>query len=200
MTLIHDIMAYQKAPQPETVPRNDSLDSSAYDPAIHQPEMLLIACVDARKDPIQDLGIPKGKSLILRNISAFIRGPSNDAEECVSEAAALEFAVTAMKVKHIAVMGHTDCGGIRASVNNTPLPHIKKYLSPFEKLKDTADYEKASPDEKICMLENRTIRASVENLMRYPFIADAVTQGRLSIHGWLIDITTGKLKEIITKG
>jgi carbonic anhydrase len=79
----------------------------------HNPEMLLIGCVDARKDPISDLGIPKGKSLILRNVAALVH-PEH--EKRLTESAALAFAVREMKVKHVAVMGHTDCGGIRAAL------------------------------------------------------------------------------------
>jgi carbonic anhydrase len=101
----------------------------------HCPEMLLIGCVDARKDPTSDLGIARGRALILRNIAALIRGASVAPEQRETEAAALEFAVKVMKVKHIVVMGHTDCGGIRASLLDVELSSIKTYLSPLTDLK-----------------------------------------------------------------
>jgi carbonic anhydrase len=121
MSLIDDILNKQKT-------QNFSAKQEVPE---HKPEMLLIGCVDARKDPISDLGIEKGKALILRNLAALIRGISVAASQRETEAAALEFAVKVVQVKHIVAMGHTDCGGIRACMMDVELTAIKNYLSPL---------------------------------------------------------------------
>lgn len=173
----------------------DNSDSESGFPE-HQPEMLLIGCVDARKDPIKDLGIPKGKALILRNIAALIRGTSVKAEQRETEAAALEFAVKVMKVKHIAVMGHTDCGGIRAALTDIELPDIKNYLSPLDAIKEEAKQSGKSLDEQARILEKEAVKLSVQNLKSYPYIQDAIDKGELEIHGWILDIANGDLNKV----
>ena len=163
----------------------------------HKPEMLLIGCVDARKDPIADLGIPRGKALILRNIAALIRGTSVAPEQRETEAAALEFAVKVMKVKHIAVMGHTDCGGIRAKLQDVALPAIKHYLLPLNQLRDDAVKSGLSEDECLRLMEKEAVRVSVENLLSYDYIKAASDAGELTVHGWLMDIDNGGIVEVV---
>lgn len=187
MNLIEKIKAHQSL---------KSFDSDSETP-VHQPEMLLIGCVDARKDPIADLGIPKGKCLILRNIAALIRGTSVEAKQRETEAAALEFAVKVMKVKHIAVMGHTDCGGIRASLMNVDFPDIKNYLSPLKALRQQVREQGISIEEQQSMLEKEAVRMSVQNLLTYDYIKERVDNGTLSVHGWIIDISCGELIDIV---
>src|SRR2546423_1266076 len=100
-------------------------------PPPHEPEMLLIGCIDARLN-ITDIGIPYGRALVFRDVAALVAGMSGDGDaEHLSEAAVLEFAVNVMRVKDIVVMGHTDCGGIRACLYGDITPdtqHIHKYL------------------------------------------------------------------------
>lgn len=163
----------------------------------HKPEMLLIGCVDARKDPIADLGIPRGKALILRNIAALIRGTSVVAEKRETEAAALEFAVKVMKVKYIVVMGHTDCGGIAAKLRDVELPAIKRYLSPLDDLKDEIVNSGLSGEEMHRAMEEGAVKMSVQNLLSYDYVREAKEAGELTIVGWLLDITSSKLVEIV---
>jgi len=162
----------------------------------NNPELLLIGCVDARKDPVQDLGIPRGKALILRNIAALIRGTSVKPEQRETEAAALEFAVKVMKVKHIAVMGHTDCGGIRAALMGTEFPDIRHYLSPLNDIRREVRDSDKTLEEQARILEIEAVKMSVENLKSYPYIAEAMDKGELELHGWVLDISTGDLNKV----
>lgn len=162
----------------------------------HKPEMLLIGCVDARKDPIQDLGIEKGQALILRNIAALIRGTSVKAEQRETEAAALEFAVKVMKVKHIAVMGHTHCGGIRAALLGIDLEDIKNYLSPLDEIRKEVRDSGKTVEEQSRILEKEAVKMSTKNLLSYDYIAEAVAKGELEIHGWVLDISNGDLQKV----
>lgn len=160
----------------------------------HEPEMLLIGCVDARKDPQADLGIPRGKALILRNIAALIRGACVESTQRETEAAALEFAVQVMGVKDIAVMGHTDCGGIRAALDGMHNhPAIRQYLAPLRMLKKEVLDSSTDTEEKAAILEQEAVKLSVRNLRTYPYIAAAEQDGRLTLHGWVLDTATSQL-------
>jgi len=189
MTIIDDILTRSVTVE---IPAGNEFKIPA-----NRPEMLLIGCVDARKDPIGDLGIEKGRALILRNIAALIRGTSVAPEQCETESAALEFAIKVMKVKHVAVMGHTDCGRIRAALQDLDYPCIRHYLSPLDDIKAEVKRHGGSLEDQALVLEREAVVMSVKNLRSYDYIAEAEVTGRLSLHGWIIDIVTGRLEEII---
>lgn len=159
----------------------------------HVPEMLLIGCVDARLDIIDDIGIPKGKALIKRNIAALIAGTKNNARGYLSESATLELAVDVMKVRHIAVMGHTGCGGIRVCVEGADAPHIQQYLAPLKTVRGDIAASDMSVDEQARRMEQEAVRLSIENLRSYESVRSAETEGRLTLHGWVIDTATRQL-------
>lgn len=153
-----------------------------------RPEMLLIGCVDARKDPMGDLGIPRGKALILRNVAALVHP---EAEGRLTESAALAFAVREVKVKHVAVMGHTACGGIRAAINGSPSYSLRDYLAPINIMKERVCAHVDGIDEQAAKLEREAVKYSVRALRTYDYITAAEGNGDLQLHGWVIDIATG---------
>lgn len=157
---------------------------------LHQPEMLLIGCVDARKDIIADLGIPRGRSLVLRNVAALVHP---EAEGRLTESAALAFAVREMKVKHVAVMGHTDCGGIHAALAGSSSYSLRDYLAPIKKIKEEVVDRSDNLKEQRWMLEQEAVKYSIRSLRSYDYIAAAEAEGALQLHGWVLDIATGKL-------
>jgi carbonic anhydrase len=159
----------------------------------HEPEMLLIGCVDARLDIIDDVGIPKGKALVMRNIAALVAGAHEESAERPIEAATLEFAVTVMKVKHIAVMGHTDCGGIRAQLEGLDIPQMKKYLDPLEMVHRQVQERGGNKQKQAREMEQAAVRLSLKNLRTYASVKEAERAGRLQIHGWVIDVATQQL-------
>lgn len=158
----------------------------------HQPDLLLIGCVDARKDIISDLGIPKGRALILRNVAALIHP---EAEGRLTESAALAFAVREIGVKHIGVMGHTDCGGIRAALEGSSSYSLRDYLAPIHSLRNEVIRRTKGEGEREqrWQLEQEAVKYSVRALRTYDYIAAAEAEGRLKLHGWLLDISTGLL-------
>lgn len=156
----------------------------------HQPEMLLIGCVDARKDIIDDLGIPKGKALVLRNVAALVHP---EPERRLTESAALAFAVRHMRVKHIAVMGHTDCGGIRAAIEGISSYSLRDYLQPINDIRDHVCGVSDDLSEQRWLLEQEAVRYSVRSLRTYDYIAEAEAAGELTLHGWVLDIASGRL-------
>lgn len=170
--------------------RQLQLPSDVNETPEHRPEMLLIGCVDARKDIIGDLGIPKGKALVLRNVAALVH-PEH--EKRLTESAALAFAVRHVKVKHIAVMGHTDCGGIRAAIEGISSYSLRDYLAPITTIRNHVCSQTGDNAEQRWMLEQEAVRYSIRSLRTYDYIAEAETSGEVQLHGWVLDISTGKI-------
>ncbi len=173
-------------------------------PPSHKPKMLLIGCIDARLDPVKDLGIAQGEALILRNIAASVppyKAPdASVAPEASSVAAAVEFFIHNFPapeedgIKHIAVAGHTDCGGLKACCGGgigAPYEHLPNYIHGLDDVR-AAVMKKAAgqgwdQEELLHQIERESVRRSVENLMGYPAVAQAVAEGKLQLHGWVLD-------------
>jgi carbonic anhydrase len=155
----------------------------------HNPEILLIGCVDARLDPHGDIGITKGKALIYRNIAALVAGSNGGAGDRLSVAAALEFAINSMHVKKIVVMGHTACGGIRAFLegDSENTHYIHDYLMPLEDVRIQAHKKGESSEQQARSMERAAVRFSLENLMTYDVVRNAVAAGKLELTGWMLD-------------
>lgn len=193
-------------------------------PPKHQPEMLYIGCVDARLDPIDDIGIEKGNALIFRNIGAIVpKDERHDAAlnrampaglripQHASIGAVLEFFLNHLpleedKVKHIVVSGHTDCGGIRACRHSTCSGQDHYLPLYLENLKDTR--AKVMCEAKISgwddtqilrALEKESVRQSLANLLTYPLVRQAVERGKIEAHGWVIDIASRRIFEMNPK-
>lgn len=177
----------------------------------HNPEMLFIGCVDARLDPVQDLGIDKGKALITRSIAALIPPHRTlDGEvlpEASSVAATLEFFIKNFPspedgVKHIVVAGHTDCGGLKACKNGcgTEYEHLPNYIHLLDEVRETvmakAKAEGWNDEEILQELERESVRHSIGNLMHYPVVAEAVENGTVQLHGWVLDTATKRIHEM----
>jgi carbonic anhydrase len=165
-------------------------------PPEHRPVMLLMGCIDARLN-IKDIGLKDGEALIHRNIAALVAGTKGEHDpEHVSEAAVLEFAIDVMKVKEIVVMGHTDCGGINACLHGTAKEHIRQYLSPLNESRDEVKQRGGDITKQARAMEEAAVRQSVTNLMSYDVVKRAVSEGRLKLHGWVINTGTGRISEM----
>ncbi len=190
-------------------------------PQPHRPEMLYIGCVDARLDPIEDIGIPKGKALIFRNIAAVVSkrsdgqavdeshiSPSGEIPQNASVGAVLEFFLNhiphdADKPRHIVVAGHTDCGGLKAcrqghaGPQDEYLPRYLENLSPVRaKVMEKAQAHGWDQDRILKELEEESVRTSITNLMEYPAVKRAIDNGTLVIHGWVLDTGSHRIHEM----
>ena len=190
MTDIIDIIRAQQA----------GIPAGHVPPPNHEPEMLLIGCIDARLNIKSDIGIPDGKALIHRNIAALVRGkPSPDDKEGSSVAASVQFAINIMRVKHIVVMGHTDCGGIRACLdgNHThDTDHIRHYLAGLDPTREAVIAQGGNTQAQARAMEEAAVRQSVANLHTYDVVEQALADGRVDLHGWVIDTGTRRICEM----
>jgi carbonic anhydrase len=112
--------------------------------------------------------------------------------------AALEYAVQVLKVKHIVVLGHAQCGGIRAFVDQmaplTPGDFIGRWMAMFIKPGEKVgqrDHE--TMQEFVTRIEKAAVFRSLENLMTFPFVRNAVERGELHLHGGYFGVAEGSL-------
>ncbi|MCE2516701.1 MAG: carbonic anhydrase [Alphaproteobacteria bacterium] len=164
------------------------------------PKAMVISCCDSRVHSMALFGGKAGDFFIHRNIANLIP-PFNPDGDNHGTSAAVEYAVTVLKVAHLIVLGHSGCGGINGGFHAcdqsdgtpysgpSPIQHWLGLLKPaFDKL----DHSKAE-DDRINDLEKLSILVSIENLMGFPFVQDALAEDRLSIHGLWHDIGGGTL-------
>lgn len=159
------------------------------------PESLVIACCDSRADPAQIFDAGPGELFVVRNVANLVP-PYEHGGGLHGVSAALEFAITALKVRHVVVMGHGGCGGVAASLSAAQHRPIGTFIAPWVQLLDEprdrllAD---ATGDPQTA-LEHAGIGTSLANLETFPFVRDALQPGRLSLHGAWFAIASGELK------
>ncbi|WP_061937746.1 carbonic anhydrase [Aureimonas sp. AU22] len=162
------------------------------------PETMVIACCDSRAAPETIFGAGAGELFVARNVANLVP-PYNPDGEFHGTSAALEFAVQALKVRNIVVMGHGRCGGIKAALTTdaeplSPGDFIGKWMSILQPVADTvAANELMTPGERQTALERISIRTSIANLRTFPYIAAREAAGELGLFGAWFDISTAEL-------
>lgn len=163
-----------------------------------KPETLVVACCDSRAAPEIVFGAGPGELFVLRNVANLVPPYAPD-DRYHSTSAALEFAVQSLRVKHIVIMGHGRCGGIKAALATdaeplSPGDFIGKWMglvAPAAGL--VAGNSMMTPSERETALERISIRFSLANLRSFPCVSILEKKGRLSLHGAWFDISTGEL-------
>ncbi len=159
-------------------------------------KIMMIGCCDSRADPAILTQCDPGELFTLRNVANLV-APSD--KPCRSTSAALEFAVNSLEVAHIIVMGHSDCGGIKVLWGGGEPDNFSQFIHPWVSVAQPAktwvqyEFKGASTKEKLTACEQRSIVQSLTNLMTFLFVREQLEAGKLSIHGWYFDITSGEL-------
>ncbi|MGE0282506.1 MAG: carbonic anhydrase [Rhizobiaceae bacterium] len=162
------------------------------------PETMVIACCDSRSAPEVIFDSGPGELFVVRNVANLVP-PYEPDGEFHATSAALEFAVQALKVKNIVVMGHGRCGGIRAALSpaTTPLSpgdFIGKWMSLVAPAAEAVTGNTMmTASERQTALERISIRYSLANLRTFPCVQILEGKGRLSLCGAWFDISTGEL-------
>lgn len=163
------------------------------------PHTMVIGCADSRVDPATIFDAKPGDLFVVRNIAALVP-PCEEHGTYHGTSAAIEFAVTSLKVKHIVVLGHGLCGGVAASLAAAEDRPVGKFIGPWVKMLDAIRDElleqAQSSDEATRQkaLEHMAVQQSLENLMTFPFVVSAVESGMLSLEGAWFSIAAGKLQ------
>jgi carbonic anhydrase len=161
------------------------------------PEIMVIGCCDSRVSPEAIFDARPGELFVVRNVANLVPPYApDDAYHGVS--AALEFAVGALRVKHIVVLGHARCGGVRAFAEGgaplSPGDFIGKWMSLIapaaEKL---GPRDEARPDDYLARLEQASIANTLDNLLTFPRLRRLIERGRVTLHGAYFAVATGEL-------
>ncbi len=153
------------------------------------PKIAVIGCVDSRCNPTMLFDAEPGEILIVRNIANLVPIYCEEGG-CACTSAALEFAVTRLEVEHVVVKGHSGCGGIHACIaaaneSTSTTEFVDSWTVLARAALDAVRNEQ--PDLTGAALADavgqRSVMISLDRLMTYPFVADAVAAGRLELHG-----------------
>ena len=163
------------------------------------PEIMLISCCDSRVDPETIFNAMPGELFVARNVANLIL-PYETGGKFHGVSAGIEFAVMNLRVKHIVIMGHSGCGGIKAALDQsaaveTEAHFISRWMSMLDeaRLSVLASHQMKSAAEKLEALEKEGIKTSIKNLRTFPFVREREDKGRLNLHGAHFDIKTGTL-------
>jgi carbonic anhydrase len=164
------------------------------------PEYLVIACSDSRADPATIFNASPGELFVVRNVAGIVPPFESDTGHR-GTSAALAFAVLQLKVKNILVLGHAQCGGVAAALDGklaAGIPFLSAWIDLLAPaLKQSAQVQDHAKRHEA--MERDCIRLSLDNLMTFPFIAERVKAGTLSLHGARFGIADGKL-EVLDRG
>jgi carbonic anhydrase len=161
------------------------------------PTIMVIGCVDSRVSPEVIFDAAPGEILVARNVANLVPPYEPEGSTHHGTSAALEFAVRALRVRHIVVLGHAFCGGIKAfASDDAPLTEsdfIGKWMRQIAPAAETIEKPKADWDDYLHQLEFASVELSQKNLMTFPFVAAAVQKGELQLHGAYFGVASGKL-------
>ncbi len=165
------------------------------------PDTMIIACSDSRVDPQTIFGAVPGEMFVLRNVGALVPPYQPDSAGYHGTSAAIEFGVCVLKVERLVVLGHAQCGGIRAMAFGAP-PQARDFVAEWVEIGRPAlkGLGEDKGPARLAEAEIGVVRLSLANLMTFPWIAEAVGKGRLAIHGYRFDIHTGVLTRVLPDG
>ncbi len=161
------------------------------------PKAMVISCCDSRVDPGLIFNAAPGEIFSLRNVANLVPPYSPD-DNHHSTSAAIEFAVRALKVPHIVVMGHARCGGIRALMGAHEGDFIGPWMRIAEPARDhvirTAGDQPPAMLQRLC--EHEILKTSLANLRSFPWIQSALKDGSLRLHGLYFEVETAELQRL----
>jgi len=167
-----------------------------------KPETFVVACSDSRVDPQLIFNAGPGELFVSRNVANLVPPYQPDAHYH-GTSAALEFAVRVLEVKQIVVLGHAQCGGVHAMLQGAP-PGAQDFVANWIKIAEPARAEALAADlpepERQRFCELCCVRLSLSNLRTFPWVAERVAAGNLTLHGAYFGVATGRLERLSEDG
>lgn len=161
-----------------------------------KPDTLFITCSDSRIDPSLLLQTNPGELFICRNAGNIVPA-HGDLNGGVS--ATIEYAVTALKVNHIILCGHSDCGVMHGLLHPDRVQKMKtvaNWLHYGDRARAVVDAmcEGQSDEEKVMELARQNVLSQLDNLRTHPSVAAAIVKRGLQLHGWIYQIGLGEIE------
>lgn len=159
------------------------------------PETLFITCSDSRIDPNLITQTGPGELFIVRNVGNLV---ARYDQHIGSTAAAIEFAVVALKVKEIIICGHSNCGAMKAVLDPASLdsmPAMKEWMGHAAETSRLVRENYSHLEGEACLTATveENVLVQLENLRTHPSVAAAMQRGELRAHGWVYKIQTGEV-------
>jgi len=162
-----------------------------------RPEIMVVGCIDSRVSPEVIFDAAPGEMLVVRNVANLVPRFEPHRETQHGTSAAIEFGVEALRVKHIVVLGHALCGGIRAFADEQqPLSagdFIGRWMAQIAPAAEALGARGPDHDDYLRRLERASVELSLTNLMTFPFVRQRVDAGVLALHGAYFGVATGRL-------
>jgi carbonic anhydrase len=161
-----------------------------------RPEIMVIGCCDSRVSPEVIFDARPGELFVVRNVANIVPPYAPD-ERAHGVSAALEFGVGALKVKHIVVLGHAQCGGVRAFAEDaqplSPGDFIGNWMSLMAPAAARTPRGNLSATDYLTRLEQANVVNSLDNLMTFPRLAGLIERGDVALHGAYFGVARGEL-------
>lgn len=165
------------------------------------PRALIISCVDSRVDPGMIFDCAPGEVLVVRNVANLVP-PYGPDMAYHGTSAALEFGIRVLNIPHIVVLGHGQCGGVRALLDGAP-EHAQDFIAPWMEMAKGARTKTTDiPDPVLrqTCCEHEVVKTSLLNLMTFPWIRQRVHDHTLTLHGAWFAIESGTLQILQPNG
>jgi carbonic anhydrase len=164
------------------------------------PKVMVIACSDSRVDPATIFGTRPGEVFVVRNVANLVP-PFDPSGGLHGVSAAIEFAVTVLKVEEILVLGHGQCGGVKASLSGALTDakpgeggFVAEWIKLLSDARERVVHEHGTGAEGQKALEQEGVKVSIENLKTFPFVQEGLEAGTLKLLGAVFAIDDGKLR------
>ncbi len=164
------------------------------------PKVMVIACSDSRVEPAQIFDTLPGEIFVVRNVAALVP-PFETRAGFHGVSAALEFAVTKLKVEEVVVMGHGACGGCNAALTGAFRDaepgeggFIASWVSILDEARERVKTRFGDGDDAGREMEYEAVRTSLANLRSFPFVQRSIDDGALTLHGAYFSLEDGHLR------
>ncbi|HEV2710918.1 MAG TPA: carbonic anhydrase [Edaphobacter sp.] len=162
-----------------------------------EPHTLFVACADSRIDPETITQSKPGELFVLRNIGNLIPAYG---EMMGGVSAVVEYAVSLLKVKHVVVCGHADCGAMKGLLNPdsvTTMPAVQNWLKNATAAMSVAEalsHEHEAAPVLMRRVTEQNVLLQIQHLRTHPSVAAAMARQELTISGWVYEIGTGDVR------
>jgi len=161
------------------------------------PQIMVIGCCDSRVSPEVIFDARPGELFVVRNVANIVPPYAPD-QRAHGVSAALEFGIGALKIKHIVVLGHAQCGGVKAYAEDAEPLSPGDFIGNWMKLMAPAADKVGprgtlSPADYLTRLEQANVLNGLENLMTFPRLRKLIERGRVVVHGAYFGVATGQL-------
>lgn len=152
-----------------------------------KPKIMVVACCDSRVDPALILQCDPGDLFVVRNVANIVPPYEKD-EAHHGTSAALEFGIRFLKIKHLILLGHSQCGGIQTLLKKED-PHHNDFITNWVSLIKTTPFNLQDADS----YAKQALQHSHQNCMTFPWIQEKIISKELLLHLWFFDIQAGQI-------